>query len=147
MNQKEEMGRKMSFQRIDVVYALLFDESTDEILMVLNKNGTWSLPGGGVETGETLREAIIREVKEETGYDITVGDIAGLNEAFINENHVYFITFYGAITKRPNKIPEEENIVKVEWVSIEDADRLMPYYPEGITKLLKRSGAKYTIQK
>jgi 8-oxo-dGTP diphosphatase len=46
----------MDFQRVDVVYALLFDENTNKILMVLNKNGTWSLPGGAVEAGETLRE-------------------------------------------------------------------------------------------
>jgi 8-oxo-dGTP diphosphatase len=136
----------MNLRRVDVVYALLFDEDTNQILMVLNKNGTWSLPGGAVEAGETLKEATIREVKEETGYDITVGEIVALNEAFIKENHVYFITFHGRITQRPEEIPLEENILKVEWVSVEEADRLMPYYPEGISELLKKPGAKYIIQ-
>ena len=32
--------------------------------------GLWSIPGGGVEVGETAEEAIIREVKEESGIDI-----------------------------------------------------------------------------
>ncbi len=39
-------------------------------------NGTqpqWTLPGGGVEYGEALEEAVVREVREEAGYDVTVG--------------------------------------------------------------------------
>ncbi|USK71202.1 NUDIX hydrolase [Peribacillus asahii] len=139
--------KEMDFQRVDVVYALLFDANTNKILMVFNKNSTWSLPGGAVEAGETLREATVREVKEETGYDIKVGNIVALNEAFIDKNHVYFITYHGEIIKKPEVIPQEENIIKVEWVSLEEAERLMPYHPEGVSKLINESGAKYTLQK
>lgn len=40
----------------------------DKFLMIYSKFGDYKFPGGGVKKGETLIEALIREVKEETGY-------------------------------------------------------------------------------
>ena len=42
--------------------------------------GVFTLPGGGVEAGETLREAVIREVKEETSLDVEPVGLAGFRE-------------------------------------------------------------------
>jgi len=54
--------------RVDVTYSLITDNSKTKVLLVKNVgNGSWSLPGGAVEKDETLEQAAIREVKEETG--------------------------------------------------------------------------------
>jgi len=50
-----------------------------QVLLVKRANpplqGSWSLPGGSVELGESLAEALAREVREETGLDISIGPV------------------------------------------------------------------------
>ncbi|MGA9528139.1 MAG: NUDIX hydrolase [Terriglobales bacterium] len=57
--------------------ALLIRRATPPLL------GEWSLPGGVLECGETLREAAIREAREETGLTVEVGEMLGVYERVI----------------------------------------------------------------
>jgi len=62
------------------VVALVFIQQNDKILLVKQNYGRrhWSLPGGKLEPGESIEEAAIREVKEETGLEIRLGRLVGL---------------------------------------------------------------------
>jgi ADP-ribose pyrophosphatase YjhB (NUDIX family) len=48
-------------------------------------HGLYTLPGGGVEAGETLREAVIREVREETGLTVEPVALAGHREVIARD--------------------------------------------------------------
>ena len=51
-----------------------------EVLLLIHKtdNNLWALPGGGVDVGESVAHAAVRETKEETGFDVEVTGLVGL---------------------------------------------------------------------
>src|SRR6266516_4473245 len=59
------------------VYALVFDG--EHVLLAHRRDiDWWNLPGGGMEVGETVDEAMIREVREETGLEVKVERLVGV---------------------------------------------------------------------
>jgi ADP-ribose pyrophosphatase YjhB (NUDIX family) len=57
----------------------LIENEEGKLLMVKSPDRGWEIPGGQVEAGEALTDALKREVKEETGIDIEVGDLKAIH--------------------------------------------------------------------
>ena len=68
----------------------------DRILLVeqnVDKLRSWSLPGGGLEEGETLEQGVVRELEEETGLIVTLKELLYLCDYIRDDRHVIHITF------------------------------------------------------
>jgi len=59
-------------------FAVILDHQRRVLLCHRRDLDIWNLPGGGVESGELPTEAVVREVKEETGLDVTVDRLVGV---------------------------------------------------------------------
>jgi ADP-ribose pyrophosphatase YjhB (NUDIX family) len=69
--------------RVVLVVAALIEDDQKRLLMVREAQpefyGLWNQPAGHVEADESIADAFLREVKEETGHDVRIGEIASIH--------------------------------------------------------------------
>ncbi|MGB3639947.1 MAG: NUDIX domain-containing protein [Rivularia sp. (in: cyanobacteria)] len=110
---------------LTTVGALIKGHSGRVLIVKTTKwRGTWGVPGGKVDWGETLEAALIREFQEEVGLNLKEVRFALLQEAvvdsqFCKEAHFVMINYY-AVSKSETVTPNEE-IEEWAWVTPEEA--------------------------
>lgn len=68
--------------------------------------GRWSVPGGRVHRGETLHEAVVREVAEETGLEVAVDRFLGWTERIADADADHFVILdFLAVPAAPSPVP------------------------------------------
>lgn len=80
---------------------------------------TWILPSGGVEDGESLAQAAIRETKEETGLDVELTGLVGIYSRLGNMSPVHAVLFVAKPIGGEIKCQEGETIA-VEWFAFDE---------------------------
>lgn len=97
--------------------------------------GRWSVPGGRVEPGETLAEAVEREVAEETGLAVSCGRFLGWVERISSDHHFVIMDFAAEPTGTTNPVAGDD-AAAATWVRFDDlggydlVDGLEPFLRE-----------------
>jgi len=84
--------------------------------------GLWSIPGGKLEHGEYIAQAVAREVKEETGLDVEVRELLGILE--VPGSPHYVILDHVASYVGDGQPVAGDDVDEVRWVAFEDIETL-----------------------
>lgn len=118
------------------VYAILRNEKGKFLLLRRSENsptnpGKWDLPGGKLGHRETLEDAVVREVWEETGISIVPGEIAGYVTFELPEKKVIAIVYDGGYFIADVKLSYEH--MEYAWTSLDSIlgmDTLPVYFKD-----------------
>lgn len=107
------------------VGALIFNPEGKILLIKSHKwKGKYTIPGGHIEYGETIEEALKREIKEETGLDIYDIEFVCIQEfifdnAFWKKKHFIFLDYVCKTDSKDVKLNEEAE--ECAWFTLEEA--------------------------
>ncbi|MBC7807128.1 MAG: NUDIX hydrolase [Akkermansiaceae bacterium] len=106
-------------RHIVAVAGLVAHPTNGTVLLLRSPRRDWEFPGGQVEEGESLIEALHREIREETGVSVSVSSLVG-----VYSNTRSKIVMFGFLCEwtggEPTTSPES---LEVEWVSRDEARR------------------------
>ncbi|MBP9780100.1 NUDIX domain-containing protein [Candidatus Gracilibacteria bacterium] len=128
------------------VYGVIIQDG--KILLIPQHGDGYGLPGGRIELGESIEAALVREVKEETGYDIEMGGLLDCQSSFFRTNtskrHIQSILLFYAATVVGGKLSidgleegEKAWMGMAEWVDIDRLPELKFYGSVDIVKIIQ----------
>lgn len=124
--------------------ALIVNDKQETLLLkrsLKSKNGSgfWAQPGGRVEYGERIEDAVIREVKEEIGVDIELKEFLGFVEHIFTPEKEHWITFnyLAKIIGGEEKNVEPEKHDEIRWFKLNELPENLTYTIEAVNEYLR----------
>ena len=144
-HKKEVKASELSFR--PSVYGIAIRDG--KVLLSSQWDG-WDFPGGGMHLGETINEAFVREIKEETGLTASQGQLLFVGEQFFThpntEQHFQTLLLYYACTDVIGDIStdhldqsEKVYVREAQWIPLEEAARLKFYNPVDSVLLMRKA--------
>jgi 8-oxo-dGTP diphosphatase len=105
--------------------------------------GKWSLPGGLVELGETTREAIEREIAEECGLTVRIGEVAGILDRVVRDadgriRYHWVLVDYVAFAVS-GTLCAATDVDDARWVEVDEVERFDT--TDGLMDMIRRAQA------
>lgn len=96
--------------------------------------GRWTLPGGRVEAGEAVADAVVREVAEETGLQVAPGDLVGFSEVRGPDHHYVILDLradvVGGALRAGDDADQVAWLTRRELAAVQTTDGLLEFLDE-----------------
>jgi 8-oxo-dGTP diphosphatase len=128
------------------VDAVIFRKNDQEleVLLIQRKNypfeGMWALPGGFVDMDETVEEAVVRELYEETGLKIEKLEQLHTFSALGRDprGRTVSVTFFGILQEQPSQVLAGDDAMDAKWFKMNQIPHLAFDHIEAVNMALKR---------
>ncbi len=122
----------------------------DEKVLLSKQWDGYDFPGGAIELGETIHEALIREIKEETGLEVAVEKSLLVIDSFfrlpVSNKYVQSILLYylchvvsGKISTNFSSKEEKAYLGNPEWIDLSELNRLKFYNSVDVEELIRKA--------
>ena len=115
------MKRSVDSERFlsKITVAAVIKNSENKFLMVEENTSDGikiNQPAGHLEKNETIVNAVIREVKEETGLVFLPLSLISVHQLFLNSSSFFRFNFYGEVDNNSKPFSNEKQILKISWL-------------------------------